>query len=229
MKLSLLMLKDNSGSRWDSYASDDVIISDTNVNSYLRVFAGETKTRRELMYLAIKCVLDGFHLPIIDCDSEAKLDSSMQWIRRQRLYHPEDIGVIESSPKHYWVMLNWPRLRQADALSEFMTPCPGNDTKYVEMCKQRGFATLRGTLRENENGSAFMPKWVDRPKQVPLRAGQRDMLAFGDAIIEHFSTPEVEAVFRLDHSDHQYDGRHLDEFVNQIAEARSGQDVWDEI
>jgi hypothetical protein len=95
------------------------------------------------------------HVLVLDCDSDGELLAAKHWVKTEL---KAETVVIESSPGHYWVVV--------DIIDEFrniiymMAEIPGVDSQFVDFCRRRKNIYIR-IVPKSYGCNAYRPRFPE--------------------------------------------------------------------
>lgn len=121
-------------------------------------------------------------VPIVDADSKDHLEKARDYLSLLGI----ETAVIESSPGHYWIIMD--RVRPFSDAINLMKQIPFNDDRYIKLCEScRSMVVLRAFPK---NG--FIPKVIDSGKLKNEHA-----MRLVDSVVEHFESKFVEKAAKI--------------------------------
>ncbi len=130
-------------------------------------------------YLIITGSLNNRFIPIIDCDSVADYEQTIQHLDKKEVRRT----VFLSSHNHYWVI---PDLTFSSFESAWRAICfvPGNDHKYLKFTWDRGYFCIRGECKENK----------DPPQLTYTNCVEPNIQKFTELVVQHFSDERMKTI-----------------------------------
>lgn len=105
-----------------------------------------------MFYVSVSTRFNGLHYPVVDCDSLEQLRETKKALDTINLKY----AVFESSPDHFWVIIDSGK-RRCKKVASFLLHHRLGDERYLKMAKKRGMFLLRASSR---NGHSV----IDRPE-----------------------------------------------------------------